>query len=194
MDPAKLQQALYKHGVKAIERIRAARPNDTFYSFAFFTSGEFGYAFMTSASYEGLEEVVASYMQKPNYKNDDPVKRRQSLKWSPADSPLHQLCAEFDKDLDKVMGKVCNQFLEVDEDDEDGQAFISEVESAFLGALKQLDEEGRFGSPNERSAIVLNLLKGDQRTQERLEFAGRVNSPEIAARYAREMAEPYGAI
>ena len=191
MDFAKLEQALYEHGVKAIERIRAARPNDTFYSFAFFTSGEFAYAFMTAASYEGLDEVVASYMEKPNYRDDDPVKRRQSLKWSPADSPLHRLCAEFDKGLAKVMDKVCNEFLKLEEDDE--EAFISQVETALLGALRRLDDEHRFGCPRERSGIVLNLLKADQRTEERLEFARELNLPEIVTRYATEMAEPYGA-
>jgi hypothetical protein len=99
MNAERFIQALYEHGVAALKRIQDARPHDRFYSFAFYTSGEFAYAFLTAASYEGLEEAVASYLKRPRYATADPAELRRSLKWSPCDSPLHDLCQDIPGEL-----------------------------------------------------------------------------------------------
>lgn len=183
----RLQQALYDHGLAAVPRIRAVRPNDSFYSFAFYTSGEYGYAFLTASSHEGLDEVVADYLSNPSYSHQNPVHLRTTLKWSPCDSPLHELCAEASQELDEVMTEVSEAFPDID-DKKTFDEFVRRVDGAFIGALRQLDSEGRFGSGQERAGIVLNLLMGDQSDEERIHFASQLNPPGIVAAFAEELA------
>jgi hypothetical protein len=182
----RLQQALYEHGLAAIPRIRSHRPSDFFYSFAFYTGGEFSYAFLTASSEEGLEEVVAEYRQQPHYAQQDPAQLRTSLKWSPCDSPLHAFCEEGAGELDGIMNELSEAFPDVD-DEEAFCDFVGRVEEAFLGALKQLDKEGRFAAPTERAQLVLNLLMGDQSDEERTRLAAELNPPEVVARFTKEL-------
>jgi Domain of unknown function (DUF4303) len=183
----RLEQALYDHGIEALKRIREARPNDHFYSFAFYTSGEYSYAFLTASSYEGLEESVASYARMPHYATSDPEKIRRSLKWSPCDSPLHEFCDNTGDELDSLIGAACEEYMEID-DDTEAERFVDRLESTFVSALRRLDAEGYFGSPEERTGLVLNLLKGDQSDEERLRFASLLNPPKLVAAYAVELA------
>jgi hypothetical protein len=183
----RIEQALYDHGIAALKRIRAARPNDRIYSIAFYTSGEFGYAFLTAASYEGLEDAVASYLGKPFYANADPWKLRRRLKWSPCDSPLHGLCEDVPGQLDPLIVDLSEEYRAID-DDAESKAFVGRVESTFISALRRLDMEGQLGTPEERAGIVLNLLKGDQSDEERVRNASLLNSPEIASAYTDELA------
>jgi Domain of unknown function (DUF4303) len=190
MDWAKLQQALYEHGTTAIRRIRAARPHNNFYSFAFYTSGEFAYAFFTSASHEGLEEAVAAYLQQPRYAECDPTTLRRSLKWSPCDSPLYVLCAETCGELQEIMNEVCKEYSSI-EDESEAQGFAKQVEAAFLEALRRIDSGDHAGSPEQRLGLVLNLLMGDQSDEDRLRFAALVNPPTVVASFAADLALAY---
>jgi hypothetical protein len=187
MNFARLQQELYKHGASAIQRLRGTRPNDTFYSFAFYTSGEFGYAFLTASSYEGLDESVAACLQQPMYAYHDPAKLRRYLKWFPCDSPLHEFCEEACGELDEIMHEVCETYLEI-EDDSEAEIFVEQVVTAFLSALRQLDSEGLVGTPGQRSSLVLNLLMGDQSDEDRLQFAALVNPPDVVSSFASDLA------
>ena len=51
MDFKLLEEQLYIHGLESFKKIRAMRPNDVFYSFGFFTSGDFVYMATTANSY-----------------------------------------------------------------------------------------------------------------------------------------------
>lgn len=183
----RLQQALYEHGLAAIPRIRSYRPCDSFYSFAFYTSGDFAYAFLTASSYEGLDEAVADYRRKPHYAQQDPDQLRTSLKWSPCDSPLHEFCGGASDDLDENMTEVSEAFPDLD-DEEAFDEFVRHVERAFIGALRQLDSEGRFGSATERAGIVLSLLMGDQSDEDRIRLASFLNPPAVVATFTKELA------
>ena len=190
-------QALYEHGVAALKRIREARPHDRFYSFAFYTSGDFGYAFLTAASYEGLEEAVASNLnfKASWYSPKDPMELHQSLKWSPCDSPLHDLCQDIPGELESEIAAVSEELFAIFSSDVDdpseADAFASRVELMFIDALRRLDNDGHFGSPDERGGIVLNLLKGDQSNERRLRFASLLNPPETVSRFATELGLHY---
>lgn len=191
MNFAKLQHALYEHGKVAILHARALRPNDTFYSFAFYTSEEFAYAFMTAASHEGLDEVVTAYLQKPQYANQSLVKLRQSLKWSPCDSPLHGLYELISEELDHIMSEVSEAYLAIDDDRKSGR-FADEIEASFLNALQQLDSEGLMGTSEQRNGLVLNMLMGDQSDEDRLRLASFVNPPAVVVAFAADLSLGYG--
>jgi hypothetical protein len=183
----RLQEALYQHGLAAIPRIRSHRPSDSFYSFAFYTNDEFSYAFLTASTEQGLDEVVAEYRQEPLYAQKDPAQLRTNLKWSPCDSPLHEFCEEGAIELDEIMTEVSEAFPDVDDEEAFGD-FVGRVEEAFLSALKQLDTEGRFGTPAERDQVVINLLMGDQSDEDRTRLASELNPPEVVARFTEELA------
>ncbi len=181
-----LQQALYEHGLLAIARIRSLRPTDSFYSFAFYTSGSFGYAFLTASSYEGLDEAVETHSQNPNWHKHNIIELRKSLKWSPCDSPLHAIYDEH-CDLDVVMNQVQDAFCDCNDDEV--FEFVNGVKGAFLGAMRQLDAEGKFASNLERQNIVLNILQGDQSDEDRIRFASHLNPPDVVNRFITELAD-----
>lgn len=84
------------------------------------------------------------------------------------------------------MNELSEAFPDVD-DEEAFCDFVGRVEEAFLGALKQLDKEGRFAAPTERAQLVLNLLMGDQSDEERTRLAAELNPPEVVARFTKEL-------
>ena len=189
MDFTLLKQALYKHGIAAIQSIREARPKDTFYSFAFYTSGGFDYAFITASSYEGLDEAVKACLNEQPDSKESPDKLRCSLKWSPCNSPIHESYSLANDALDELMKEVSEIYQNIEEDALDD--FFQGVLDTFIAALRQLDSEGRFGSPIEREGIVVNLLMGDQSDEERVHFAFELNPPDIVSRFSQEITSGY---
>src|SRR5260221_13378048 len=89
VDFKKFEDDWYKHGLANFRKIRAARPKDTFYSFGFFTTGEFGYVATTASTKEGLDQIARQYKGKERYKTQSLDDLKLELKWSPCDSPLH---------------------------------------------------------------------------------------------------------
>jgi hypothetical protein len=177
MDFQLFEDQLYIHGLAAMRKIRRLRPNDTFYSFAFFTSGDFVYMAMTASSYEGLSEAVSRYKEMEHFQQYDIEEIRRLLKWSPADSPLHTECGGIIEPLQSIMNQVRDELYEVPFDEDDWTEFelyVAQLEEAIANALRRIDAEGLFGSGDERKRVVVNLLMGERR----IEFARRVNPPE----------------
>ncbi|MBX3467466.1 MAG: hypothetical protein KF878_11295 [Planctomycetes bacterium] len=58
---------------------------------------------------------------------------------------------------------------------------------AGAGALRALDEEGRFGRDEERAAVVVAVLTADQTAEELVGVARGLNPPEVVERLAREV-------
>lgn len=175
------EEELYIHGLGAFRKIREMRPDDHFYCFAFFTSGEFAYMAATASSYEGLKEVAQQYKQMERYSHKELDTLRHELKWSPCDSPLHQECGGIIEPFQALMDQISRELLSipvVNDDWSEFEQYVSQVDSAVEKALRRIDEEGVFGSGTERGGVVVNLLMGDQDDRTRIEFAKRVNPPE----------------
>jgi hypothetical protein len=180
MDFTQFENDLYIFGLNSFQRIRDMRPDDRFYCFAFFTSGEFGYISTTASSYEGLEEAAQWYKSQERYSHQSLEELRRELKWSPGDSPLHQECGEILEPLKATMDQIAGELHDTYLGDEDWTRFddyVSNVEDAIAAALRRIDREGVFGRGSEREGVVTNLLMGDQTYEARIEFAKKVNPP-----------------
>ena len=178
MDFKLFEDQLFIHGLNAFRKIRTMRPDDHFYCFAFFTSGEFGYMASTASSYEGLEEVAQQYKQMEFYSHKELGDLKRELKWSPGDSPLHRECGGIIDSLQGLMDQISQELQDTPVENDDWsefEAYVSKVNQAVESALGRIDAEGVFGIGDERRGIVVNLLMGDQDDWSRIEFAKRVN-------------------
>jgi hypothetical protein len=175
------EDQLLLHGLEAFRKIRAMWPDDHFYCFAFFTSGEFGYMASTASSYEGLEEVAQRYKQMEPYSRKELTQLKRELKWSPADSPLHAECGGIIGPLQGLMDQISRELGDIPVENDDWTEFehyVSRVNSAVENALRRIDAEGVFGRGEERKGMVVSLLMADQDDRSRIEFARRVNPAE----------------
>ncbi len=185
MDFEKLENVLYKKGLDAFATLFTSKPLDNFYSFGFYTTGEYNYAATTASSYEGLEQVLKEY----GY--GDKPKDSIEIKWSPVDSPLHSDsgCCGIIKEVNELLNEALKESDKIYENEglEGLEEFNVQIENAFLNALKRLDAKGVFGKGELRKKVVVNLLKGDQSYEERLEFAKKLNPPEAVEIFTKDM-------
>jgi len=168
---AKLEDELFRYGLAGFRRIRAAHAKERFYSFAFYTNGEYNYVALTASTLEGLEAVAQAYKEKPSYKAMSIEDLKLDLKWSPCDSPLHGAAEDVLTAVDPLMQALAT----------DGTSFdwyVFQVRLCFANALKRIDAEGVFGRGENRKKVVVNLLMGDQSDEDRINFAERVNPSE----------------
>jgi hypothetical protein len=191
MNLQQLEDDLFIYGSAAFSRIRNSRPKDRFYSFAFFTSGEFAYVLATASSYEGLDEVAAKYRSKASYSTRSLESLKIQLKWSPGDSPLYAIPQGEMNELAPTMAEIVEEFDSFDLDIQEAafDEFVEGIRSTFVRALKRIDETGLFGRGPERRQVVVNLLLGDQSHEHRLENASMLNPPESVEKLAREQEE-----
>lgn len=192
MNFALFEEELFVHGRAAFKKIRAARPTDHFYSFGFFTSGEFAFAAATASSREGLDEVVAQYRAIPSYSKWAVDDLQRFLKWSPCDSPLHYLPGVDLEAMRPTMAAIVEIFDSLLEEAAFSE-FCERVDDSFIRVLKRLDESGAFGTKGEREVTIVNLLLGDQSEDHRLEYAARLNSTSQVKRLAEEFNEGHRA-
>ncbi len=180
-DLKKLEHELYRNGLAGFRRIREAHPKDQFYCFAFYTNGEFSYVALTASTLEGLDKVVQDYKKKPRYEAMSVEDLRLDLKWSPCDSPLHDVAEDVLTALDPLMQAVSAELdrrFDINDDRKSFDDFVAQVRACVASALKRIDAEGVFGRGDERKKVVINLLMGDQSDEDRIGFAERVNPPE----------------
>ena len=185
--------------------IHAAHAQDGLYGFGVYTTDSASTLTVTAFSEAGLDAAVADLLASKRGQGRDPALQRQSQRWSPADSPLHEegadllpesnqlvqeLEAEADED-DDFEGDDFDEdadFADVD-DGEDLDAAAAEVFEIVVQALQEMDEEGLFGAGAERERLVLCVLKGDQSNLERHDFAKMLNPAAVAKRFGDEMNE-----
>ena len=184
MDFTRLENELFVHGRAAFEKIRAERPADHFYCFGLYTSGEFAFAAATASSYEGLEEAAVRYRAMTSFSSWAVEDLRRFLKWSPCDSPLHHLAGVDFEAMEPTMAEIVGIFDSIEE--EAFPEFCEQVHDAFIRALHRLDESGVFGTAEEREAVIVNLLLGDQSDEDRLDYAARLNSESQVKKLAIE--------
>lgn len=161
--------------------LRAAHAGERFYAFGLYTAPCAEYLMVTAATEEGLARATAAAVGK---RGGDPALRQASLRWSPADSPLH---AEGDGLLPKS-GALRDAGPDPYDDSPAGEAAVKLVFESAVAALRELDREGLFGAGVEREALVVGVWYGDQSDEERVEYARALNPAPVAERFERELA------
>jgi len=182
LNPDRLRPVL-KDAVRGTFRdLKSRYPDERFYAFALYTAGEAEYVLPTANTEEGLRRRAEGYVRR-GYA--PPETGAASLRWNPADWAYH---LEGDE---PYFGEVERLLMQAPEPhDLEGDTYRARVDGVFetcLAALEELDAEGLFGRGEERQAIVINLLKGDQSNEEMLECAKRLNPRAAYARFAAEL-------
>nr|WP_086940539.1 DUF4303 domain-containing protein [Thaumasiovibrio occultus] len=189
MDFKKLKAKIVRAGRVAFPKIRANHPNETFYFFGLYTSGEYSYLSPTCSTYQGLKDVAEQYQKDDYYKDKSLEYLMDDLKWSPCDSPLHLEAEEEFDCLESEMRKLSEELdsLYNPTDWRAFNAFVNDIENCMIEALSELDSMGVFGTGEVRSQVLVNLVMGDQSDEDRIRFAQRLNSPEQVASLRDEM-------
>jgi len=216
LDATRLLSTLRTELRAAWAEIRAAHAQERLYGFGAYTTDVASYLTVTAFSEAGLDQVAARYQADKQFGGGELASQRESLRWSPCDSPLHlvggghleqsnkivQILDAIEAECDAAAGDESDEGVDFDDDDEDldesddfegdgqGDAFDASVDEVFrvvVLALQEMDREGLFGVGAERDRFVLCLWKGDQSNIERHEFAKALNPPAVARRFGEEL-------
>jgi hypothetical protein len=213
LDSALLQSTLRDELRAAWRKLHAEHGHDQLYGFGVYTTDSASYLGVTAFSEKGLEARVAqsvadfgvggrhadlrAFALENGGTPDDPAFQRQSLRWSPCDSPLHEFGSGLLPRSDKIVrdidfegrwsgdGELDDEAYEADEDLSDPE--VDEVFQVIRQVLKELDREAVFGTGAERERLVLSIWQGDQSNVSRYAFAKALNPPAVVARFGREM-------
>jgi hypothetical protein len=185
--------------------IHAAHAQDGLYGFGVYTTDSASTLTVTAFSEAGLDAAVADTLAGKRGKGRDPALQRQSLRWSSADSPLHEEGADLLPESNLLVEELAGEADEDDDfdaddfdedadfddvdDGEDLDAAAAEVFEIAVQALQEMDEEGLFGAGAERERLVLCVWKGDQSNLERHDFAKMLNPAAVAKRFGEELNE-----
>ena len=182
--------------------IHAAHAQDQLYGFGVYTTDAASYLMVTAFSEAGLEAGVASYLASKRGKGQDAALQRETLRWSPCDSPLHEAGEDLLPESDALVqeldagggdeedGEDEDDFDEDDDDFDESDETDPALAAVFdvaVQALQEMDHDGLFGVGAERERLVLCVWKGDQSNVERYEFAKALNPPAVARRFGEEM-------
>ncbi len=202
-EPTQLLATLRTELRSAWATIHAAHAHDQLYGFGVYTTDTASYLMVTAFSQAGLEAGVARFLASKRGQGQDGALQRETLRWSPCDSPLHEegedLLPESDalvQELDAGDGDEEDEndddFDEDDDDFDESDEVDPAIDAVFdvaVQALQEMDHEGLFGVGAERERLVLCVWKGDQSNVERYEFAKTLNPPAVARRFGEEMNE-----
>ena len=228
LDPSLFKSTLRDELRAAWLKLHAEHAPDGLYGFGVFTTDSASYLRVAAFAEKTLAQAVAKHVDdfrdggrcanlrksalEMGGRPDDPALQRACLRWSPADSPLHEVgsgllprsdaivqALEFEGRRDgEASGDPGGDEIGDDEDDDcdsdsdDDYPPDPEVEKVFeiiLHVLKELDGEGLFGTGAEREQRVLSIWEGDQSNLDRYAFAKALNPAAVAARFGREMNE-----
>jgi hypothetical protein len=183
-DFGKFGGLLYEASKAAFLDVQQAHTDERFYLFALFTCGDLGYVVPTASTEEGLTQVAQEYAKKERYQEFSLQQLREDLRWSPADSPLHLDGEEHFHAVNKLAEHIPSILYEIPTDDswDEFNTFCDKVLGVYVEVLKQLDAEGIFGVGEQRDSVLLNILMGDQGSDEWLRYAKLLN-PEAVYRH-----------
>jgi len=197
LDAPRLRATLRTELNAAWQRLREAHAQDELYGFGVYTTGGLSYLTLTAFSERGLDQAVQRMQADEHGRDCDPALLRQTLRWSPCDSPLHTLGGAPLPESDAIVQAFDFEGFdddddgdEDDEDEDEDDGYAPEVGRIFalvVQALQEMDRQGQFGSGAARERLVLCVWKGDQSLRERHEFARALNPPAVARRFGREM-------
>jgi len=166
----------------AWESLRAARPDEHFYSFGLYTTELAEYLMVTASTEEGLSLATERYVARSG---GDPNLTRASLRWSPCDSPVH----EEGSDLLSKSGAVRAAGPDPYDETHESDIAVSLVLDTAVDVLRQLDREHAFGSDLARARLVLGIWQGDQSDEDRVGFVQQLNPQSVVRRFAKELEE-----
>ena len=215
LDSALLHATLRDELRAAWHTLHADPGHDRLYGFGVYTTDSATYLMVTAFGERGLDGLVEravanfgpggrhddlrAFALKNGGTPDDPEFQRSSLRWSPCDSPLHEIGSGLLPRSDKMIQELDFEGRWSDDDDLDDDAFEEalehgdpEVDAVFRilqEVLGELDREGLFGTGAERERLVLSIWQGDQSNESRYDFAKALNPPTVAARFGRELNE-----
>ena len=186
---------------------------DGLYGFGVYTTPSASYLMVTAFSEKGLDEAVAQYvadfseggraadvrqtMLAQGGTPDDPALWRRALRWSPCDSPLHEVGSPLLPQSDRIIHELDLAGRWADDDEMDDDEFdeaceapdpeLDELFRVIVLVLQGLDREGLFGTGAARDRLVLSVWQGDQSDRSRYGFAKSLNPPGVTQRFGREM-------
>ncbi|MFF0451432.1 DUF4303 domain-containing protein [Streptomyces sp. NPDC004609] len=177
-------------GAQEIERIRAsvreasqrawtglrrARPSESYYYFGLWTTGVIHRPAPTACSSEGLTRVSADYAARGM------EVAAGDLRWSEADSPYDLFGDGHFAAVEALFACLGDPY---DRPEEVNEALLR----ALVGALKDLDREGFFGTGSERHRIVVNVtLPGDEDEVSMVERARGLNPAPALRQYEKDL-------
>jgi hypothetical protein len=192
-DFEQLTYLLIEAARKAFLAVKQQYHSESIYGFALYTHGDWSYATVSSSSEEGLTRVAKKYLSYSSYQKYSFLELQRILRWSPADSPLHEAGDEFFDDVNTALDNARDIMDALYDEENDAwdevDAFAQRIEHCFLTALQTLDREETFGKDEQRKKITINLLMGDQSDDIRIEYAKQLNPTEVWQRYAHEVSE-----
>ncbi len=166
-DIESLRVALVQAARACLADARKRHKGERLYSFVLFTEPLLGYV----APSLNTEESLAR-------------KGKEKLRWRPPDWEYHGEGREH-FDTAQALLKRLRREGGISEEEQDRSR--EQRWSAFVGALKQLDEEGTFGTGEARDAILINIMWGDQDVPAFLESAEQLNPRVPFLAYARHV-------
>jgi hypothetical protein len=192
IDPEWLAEQVYIASKDAFSSLIKGKRKEHFYTFALFTDDSLQFLHPAANSEEGLQATVERYRKEvdPKYKTTSTL---DSMRWAwgdwahftlQRDAPFREINATLMAHLEASIRAESESDLE--EEDAD-RAFAAEIEplwTAILTGFKRLEQEGFFGTGEERLGVTL-LLIGDLPEERVDEWLHALNPPEVVARYTR---------
>jgi hypothetical protein len=178
---AELQAELNAATLQAARHVIADHSREGIYSFALYTSDGCEYVFATFSTMAGLEQAANAYLTKEHFRQewgDLPTAMRR-LKWNPCDSPYHQTLVSLFETSQNLLDVINS--CETSESEEEFLMRCEALDDVFLESLSQVRSSGMFDA-----SVVLNLLRGDQSDEERLENAALLNEKSRVTLLRRE--------
>ena len=186
---------------RAFTDIQNEHPDEVFYTFALYTSGDHGSLLPSSNTEQGLDRRAKMYLEHygKTYAGYSLGDMCLDLRDSPCDWEYHnprQYIIYFKEinqlleDRRQILTELFSS-LATRSGFEEGHAATRPHRERFnqqcISVLKILDQEGIFGSGWRRDRVVINLLMGDQNERERFHFADLLNPPLAAEQYKCEV-------
>jgi hypothetical protein len=182
IDAALFRATLKEELLEAWRALKAAHPDEHFYSFGVDIGACAEYFIVTASTEEGLVKAAARYV---GQYGGDLAQQRIALRWSTGDSPLQDAEQVFLSRSRALRAAGPDPY----DDSPEADAWYTLVHDAAVQGLAGLDREGAFGSDLERAHLVLSIWGGDQPDEERIDYARALNPPAVSARFARELEE-----
>ena len=177
VDETKLRTSIRNAAKRAFTEVRRAHKDESFYAFALYTDE----GLMTVMPAANTEEGYARAVEKYGYTK---AADKNYVRWATAEWAYE---AAGDDHFDATY-KLLNSGKRDDADDDRGyRAFANKVIGSMVGALRELDEAGFFGSGKERERVTLFVTVSDADAAEKIEneSAKQLNPPTVAKRFVK---------
>ena len=168
LDDDSLTGALATAARAAFEQLRAENPDERFYCYALYTTGEYRWISPLVCGENALRNVATSYDE------NDIENQMLELRWSPADSPYMEMGLEHFDPVEALLAALPHIY---DLSPVEFRDRVDRVHACCTAALQRLDADGFFGAGAERDAVIVNILQGDQSNRSRLDNAKVLNPP-----------------